>query len=76
MSPQNLTDLISLTLDESVFFSENALISYCCVDPEVENSHLSFLSESKENSSANTRSCGCLGDSPVTTPRNIILNRN
>ena len=34
MSPQNLTDLISLTIDESVFFSENALISYCCVDPD------------------------------------------
>ena len=34
MSPQNLTDLISLTIDESVFLSENALISYCCVDPD------------------------------------------
>lgn len=76
MSPQNLTNLISLTLDESVFFSENALISYCCIDPEAENSHLSFVSESKENFSVHTRSCGCLGDSPVTTPRNIILNRN
>lgn len=59
-----------------VFFRKNTLISYCCVDPEVENNHLSLLSENKENSSTHNSSCGCLRDYPVTIPRNIILNRN
>lgn len=76
VSPQNLADFISLMRDESVFSVENALISYCCVDTEVENSHLSLLSESKENSDTNNYSSGHLGDYPVTIPWDVIMNRN
>lgn len=67
---------MSLMLDESVSFGENAWISYCCVDTELENSHLSLFSESEENSSTHHNSSGNLGDYPVTITRNIILKRN
>ena len=66
---QNLTDFISLMLDESVFFGENALLSCCCVDTEVEKSHLSLLSESKENSNTHNNSSECLRDYLVTQLR-------
>lgn len=60
ISPQNLCDFISLMLDESYFFGEKAQISCCWVDTEAENSHLSLLSESRENSDAPDDSAGHL----------------
>lgn len=68
-----MTDFTSLKRDESVFFGENALVSWSYVDPEVENSHLSLLSESEESSRTHTSSCGCLGDYPMMIPGDIIL---
>lgn len=47
-------------LDESYFFGEKAQISCCWVDTEAENSHLSLLSESRENSDAPDDSAGHL----------------
>lgn len=77
MFPQNLTNFVSLMLDESVLSIEDTLISYCCTDAEVGNSYLSLLSESKENSSdTHNYSSRHLGDYPVTAPWDRIMNRN